>query len=108
MGISGVLGGLLHALLIPEHGLSLLALGLALGQQERTASRSGLLVFVAALTCGLVITAFIVEPALAGDILLAITGILACSLLPHGCHRSSAGLWRPLQLWPLRLIRGQR
>jgi hydrogenase/urease accessory protein HupE len=30
MGIGGVLGGILHALLIPEHGLSLLALGLAL------------------------------------------------------------------------------
>jgi len=96
MGIGGVLGGLLHALLIPEHGLSLLALGLALGQQERTASRSGLLVFVAALMFGLVITAFIVEPALAGDILLAITGILGLLV---------AAAWVPSVVgWPLAAI----
>ena len=41
MGIGGVLGGVLHALLIPEHGLSLLALGLVLGQQEQSARRTG-------------------------------------------------------------------
>ena len=76
MGIGGVFGGMLHALLIPEHGMSLLALGVALGLQQPVASRSGVLIFVAALTGGLVVTAFIAEPALAADILLAATGIL--------------------------------
>ena len=43
MGIGGVLGGVLHALLIPEHGLSLLALGLVLGRQQQPARRAGML-----------------------------------------------------------------
>jgi urease accessory protein len=76
MGIGGVFGGMLHALLIPEHGMSLLALGVALGLQQPVASRSGVLIFVAALTVGLVVAAFIAEPALAADVLLAATGIL--------------------------------
>ena len=42
MGIGGVVGGVLHALLIPEHGLSLLALGLVLGQMEQSARRTGI------------------------------------------------------------------
>jgi hypothetical protein len=76
MGIGGVLGGILHALLIPEHGLSLLALGLVLAQQEQSLRRAGILIFVAALACGLVAAAFAVGEALAADILLAATGIL--------------------------------
>jgi hypothetical protein len=44
MGIGGVTGGVLHALLIPEHGLGLIALGLALGQLEATTGILGLLV----------------------------------------------------------------
>src|SRR5262249_86087 len=49
MGIGGVTGGVLHAVLIPEHGMSLVALGLVIGRQERSARRSGELFFVAAL-----------------------------------------------------------
>jgi HupE / UreJ protein len=76
MGIGGVLGGILHALLIPEHGLSLLALGLALGQQQRSARRTGILIYAVALTCGLVAAAFAIGETLAANILLAATGVL--------------------------------
>jgi hypothetical protein len=76
MGIGGVLGGILHALLIPEHGLSLLALGLVLAQQEQSPRRIGILTFTAALVCGLIAAAFAVGEALAADVLLAATGIL--------------------------------
>jgi hypothetical protein len=76
MGIGGVLGGILHALLIPEHGLSLLALGLALGQHDQSGRRAGILIYVLALTCGLVAAAFAVGEAMAADVLLAATGIL--------------------------------
>ena len=76
MGIGGVLGGILHALLIPEHGLSLLALGLVLAQQEQSPRRMGILTFTAALVCGLIAAAFAVGEALAADVLLAATGIL--------------------------------
>jgi urease accessory protein len=98
MGIGGVLGGMLHALLIPEHGMSLLALGVALGLQQPTASRSGVLIFAAALTAGLVVTAFIAEPALAADVLLAATGILGLLI---------AAAWvPPVVAWPLAVIAG--
>jgi len=98
MGIGGVFGGMLHALLIPEHGMSLLALGVALGLQQPVASRSGVLIFVAALTGGLVVTAFIAEPALAADILLAATGILGLLI---------AAAWvPPVVAWPLAAIAG--
>jgi HupE / UreJ protein len=76
MGIGGVLGGILHALLIPEHGLSLLALGLVLAQQEQSPRRMGILTFTAALVCGLIAATFAVGEALAADVLLAATGIL--------------------------------
>jgi HupE / UreJ protein len=98
MGIGGVFGGMLHALLIPEHGLGLLALGLALGRQETMASRSGLLIFMAALTGGLIVTAFIAEPAFAADILLAAAGILGLLV---------AAAWvPPVVAWPLAAIAG--
>jgi urease accessory protein len=76
MGIGGVFGGVIHALLIPEHGLTLLALGLVLGRQQQETRRSGLLIFAAALTCGLVAAALIGEETLAGDILLLVAGTL--------------------------------
>jgi len=96
MGIGGVFGGMLHALLIPEHGIGLVALGLALGRQQTTASRSGLLIFMAALTGGLVVTAFIAEPALAADVLLAAAGILGLLV---------AAAWVPPAVgWPLAVI----
>jgi hypothetical protein len=77
MGIEGVLGGFLHALLIPEHGMSLVALGLALGREEQHTRRYGLLVFTAAMTAGLLAVGFGAEATFAGDGLLAATGILA-------------------------------
>ena len=76
MGIGGVFGGVIHAVLVPEHGLTLLALGLVLGRQKQDARRSGMLIFVAILTCGLVAAALIGEEALATDLLLLAT----CSL----------------------------
>jgi HupE / UreJ protein len=98
MGIGGVLGGALHALLIPEHGLSLLALGLALGQQEQSARRAGILIYVIALTCGLVAAAFAVGETLAADVLLAATGILGLLVV---------AMWTPTYLvWLLAAIAG--
>jgi HupE / UreJ protein len=98
MGIGGVLGGALHALLIPEHGLSLLALGLALGQQEQSARRAGILIYVIALTCGLVAAAFAVGETLAADVLLAATGILGLLVV---------AMWTPTYLvWVLAAIAG--
>ncbi len=76
MGIGGVVGGVLHALLIPEHGLSLLALGLVLGRQQRATRRLGLLVFMAALICGLVAAALTGEETCAGDALVMAAGLL--------------------------------
>ena len=98
MGIGGVTGGILHALLIPEHGMSLLALGLALGQLEKSERRTGILIFVAALTCALVAAAFAVGEALAADVLLATTGILGLLIVT---------LWTPAYLvWALAAIVG--
>jgi hypothetical protein len=101
MGIGGVLGGILHALLIPEHGLSLLALGLALGQQEQSARRAGILIYVGALTCGLVAAALAAGEALAADVLLAATGILGLLVVT---------MWTPTYpVWVLAAIaRGPR
>jgi urease accessory protein len=76
MGIGGVFGGVIHAVLIPEHGLTVLALGLVLGRQEPQVRRRGLLVFATALTFGLVAAAFIAEASLPGDVLLLATGTL--------------------------------
>jgi urease accessory protein len=89
MGIGGVVGGVLHALLIPEHGLSLLALGLVLGLTERPVRRTGYAVFAVALLCGLVAAAFAVGEALAADILLAATGIIGLLVVT---------LWTPTTL----------
>ncbi len=98
MGIGGVFGGVLHALLIPEHGMSLVALGLVLGRQQPAVRRSGVLIFTAALACGLVATALAVEETLAADVLLVATGILG--LL-------TATAWAPPFLgWPLAAIAG--
>jgi hypothetical protein len=98
MGIGGVPGGALHALLIPEHGLSLLALGLALGQQEQSARRAGILIYVTALICGLVAAGFAVGESLAADVLLAATGILGLLVV---------AMWTPAYLvWALAAIAG--
>jgi hypothetical protein len=98
MGIGGVVGGILHALLIPEHGLSLLALGLALGQWERPPRRTGFMVFAIALACGLIAAALAVGEGLAADLLLAATGILGLLVV---------AMWTPTYLvWPLAAIVG--
>jgi hypothetical protein len=98
MGIGGVFGGVLHAMLIPEHGLSLVALGLAIGREQWEARRSAGLIFGAALICGLIATGFTIEAALAADALLAATAILGVLI---------AAAWVPLFLvWPLAAIIG--
>jgi hypothetical protein len=98
MGIGGVVGGVLHAVLIPEHGLSLLALGLVLGLLERPARRTAYAIFAAALLCGLLAAAFAVGETLAADILLAATGILGLLVVT---------LWTPTTLaWGAAAIIG--
>jgi hypothetical protein len=98
MGIGGVVGGVLHALLIPEHGLSLLALGLVLGRQQQAMRRRGLLVFAAALICGLVAAALTGEETLAGDALVLTAGLLGLLV---------AAAWMPAFLGlPLAAIAG--
>jgi hypothetical protein len=76
MGIGGVTGGALHAVLIPEHGLGLLALALVFGQQPWTRRRIGVAIFMAVLICGLVAAAFAIGESLAADVLLTATGLL--------------------------------
>ncbi len=98
MGIGGVVGGVLHAILIPEHGLSLLALGLALGQWERSPRCTGIIVFAGALGCGLIAAGLAVGEGIAADVLLAATGILGLLVV---------ALWTPAYLvWPLAVIVG--
>jgi hypothetical protein len=98
MGIGGVVGGVLHALLIPEHGLSLLALGLALGQWEQSARRAGIMIFAVSLACGLIAAAFALGEALAADVLLGATGILGLLVVT---------MWTPAYLvCPLAAIVG--
>jgi hypothetical protein len=98
MGIGGVTGGIFHALLIPEHGLSLLALGLVLGQLEKRERRAGILIFVGALTVALIAAAFAVGEGMAADVLLATTGILGLLVVT---------LWTPAYLvWALAAVVG--
>ena len=98
MGIGGVVGGILHALLILEHGLSLLALGLALGQWEQSARRAGITIFAVAPACGLVAAAFALAESLAADVLLGATGILGLLVVT---------MWTPTYLvWSLAAIAG--
>ncbi len=107
MGIGGISGGVLHALLIPEHGLSLLALGLVLGRQQQTTRRSGLLIFTAALVCGLAAAALTGEEPLAGDALVFAAGVLgllvAAAWMPASLGlplAAVAGLTIALDSWP--------
>jgi hypothetical protein len=98
MGIGGVSGGVLHALLVPEHGLSLLALGLVLGRQEPATRHSATLIFTAALAFGLLAAALAICEALAADILLSATGIMGLLI---------AAAWMPPFLGvPLAAIAG--
>jgi len=98
MGVGGVPGGVLHAWLIPEHGMSLVALGVALGRQDHTARRFAALVFIVALTAGLVAIGLAVEASFATDALLAATAILGLLI---------AAAWLPaLLVWPLAAFVG--
>jgi hypothetical protein len=99
MGIGGVFGGVIHALLIPEHGLGLLALGLVLGRQQKAARRTGLSIFATTLSCGLVAAAALTaEEMLAADILLVATGVLGLLV---------AAAWMPTFLaLPLAAVAG--
>ena len=98
MGIGGVPGGVLHALLIPEHGLSLVALGLVLGRQQQLVRHTGMLIFFGALACGLVAAALIKEEALAADALVVATGMLGLLV---------AAAWMPPSLGlPLAAVAG--
>jgi urease accessory protein len=89
MGIGGVFGGVIHALLVPEHGLTLLALGLVLGRQKHDARRSGMLIFAALLISGLVAAVLIGEETFAADLLLVATGTLGLLI---------AAAWTPPRL----------
>jgi HupE / UreJ protein len=89
MGIGGVLGGVLHALLIPEHGMSLVALGLAVGQLETPARRAGLVIFALVLTSALVGSVFAIGEMLAADVLLVVTGLLGLLIIT---------MWTPASL----------
>jgi urease accessory protein len=98
MGIGGLFGGVLHAVLIPEHGLGLLALGLVLGQQPSARRRAALLIFSATLAGGLIATAFAIGEAHAADVLLMAAGIMGLLI---------AAAWAPPFLgWSLAAIAG--
>jgi urease accessory protein len=98
MGIGGIPGGVLHALLIPEHGLSLLALGLVLGRQRPLIRHTGMLAFFAATACGLVGAALIGEETIAADVLVAAACMLGLLV---------AAAWSPAFLGlPLAAIAG--
>jgi len=76
------LGGLLHPLLTPSHGLALLGLGLLIGQQPADKRPLPLMLFVLALAAGLLVLAFAVGETPAGDVLLAavaISGVLVAA-----------------------------
>jgi hypothetical protein len=89
MGIGGVPGGALHAMLIPEHGLGLLVLGLVLGRQAWPQRRVGLTIFAAV---------FAIGEGLAADVLLTATGVLGLLI---------AAAWVPPTLgWALAAIAG--
>jgi hydrogenase/urease accessory protein HupE len=77
-GVSGSAGGLLHPILVPSHGLSLLALGLYLGQQR--GHRVALAIFASTLIAGLAALAFAVGETPAENVLLANTAVLGILL----------------------------
>ena len=98
MDIGGVFGGVLHALLVLEHGLSLVALGLVLGRQEPATRHSAMLIYTVALAFGLLAAALAIGEALAADILLVTTGIMGLLI---------AAAWMPPFLgMPLGAIAG--
>ena len=67
-GIGGFYGGLLHPVLVPAHALSLVALGLLIGQQSDRRIVS--IIFTLALAAGLIAIALAIEETPAGNVLL--------------------------------------
>lgn len=77
-GVGGFAGGLLHPILVPSHGLSLLALGLYIGQQRE--HRIALAIFATTLIAGLTAIELAAGETPAEIVLLAVTGILGVLL----------------------------
>lgn len=75
--MSGLVGGLLHPLIVPAHALALLALGLLIGQQNAGARLVPSMSFGAGLAAGLAAIALAVRQTSASDVLLATTGLSA-------------------------------
>jgi urease accessory protein len=70
-GVGGFWGGLLHPLLVPQHALALVVLGLFVGQQRER--RMACVVFAVALLAGLAAIASAVGATPAATVLLATT-----------------------------------
>jgi urease accessory protein len=77
-GVGGFPGGLLHPILVPSHGLNLLALGFYIGQQPRP--RVAYLIFVVTLSAGLLAIVLAVGETPAEIVLLADTAVLGVLL----------------------------
>ena len=96
-GVGGFAGGLLHPVLVPAHAMSLIALGLFLGQQRER--RIAALVFAMALAGSLLALALAVGETVAGEVLLADAALLGLLV---------AAAWTPPKLiaWLLAAIGG--
>ena len=75
--MSGFAGGMLHPLIVPAHALSLLAVGLLIGQQNPGRRLIPFMLFGAGLAAGLAAIALAVRQTFALSILLAATGTSA-------------------------------
>jgi urease accessory protein len=83
--MSGFVGGLLHPLTVPAHALTLLALGLLIGQQRQGRQLLPVAAFVAGLAGGLTAIALAVGQTAAADVVLiaaALSGILVALAHP--------------------------
>ena len=81
-GVGGFRGGLLHPLLVPAHGLSILALGLFIGPQQHRFVMYG--IFVVALAIGLIAIAIALDETPAETVLLAAAAL-------GGLHETARG-----------------
>ena len=74
--MSGLVGGLLHPLTVPAHGLALLALGLLAGRQRAVDRYVSMAAFAAGLIAGLAAIASAVGPT-AADVVVLVAAALA-------------------------------
>ena len=84
LGIGGFAGGLLHPLFVPAHALTLVGLGVLIGQQTGW-GRAVVLVAIVALAAGLGVMTLGVVPLFVGEALLAlaaVTGLLVALARP--------------------------